>query len=74
MCTADYFVHNACTAIFFNEAIQQVPDDSVVIEISPNSFLLTLLRRVLPSTSTLYALEDKFCEDNLNFFLAFVGR
>ena len=60
--------------MLFQEALEHVPDNAVVIEIAPHSLLQAVLRRALPDTCAIVGLMDKRQPDNLVHILTSLGK
>jgi len=60
--------------VLFKEALEHVPDNAIVVEISPHCLLQAVLRRALASTCTIVGLMDKRQPDNLVHFLTSLGK
>ena len=58
----------------FQEALQHVPDNVIVVEIAPHSILQAVLRRALASTCDIVGLMDKRQPDNLVHLLTVLGK
>jgi len=72
--SADYHVNNLVSPVLFQEALEHVPDNAIVIEIAPHSLLQAVLRRALPNTCTIVGLMDKRQPDNLVHILTALGK
>jgi len=72
--SADYHVNNLVSPVLFQEALEHVPGNAIVIEIAPHSLLQAVLRRALSSTCTVVGLMDKRQPDNLVHLLATLGK
>ena len=73
MSSADYFIHNLVSPVLFHEAISQVPDDAVVIEISPHSLLLPVLKRSVGTKSCILGLMKRNSVENIEQCLSSLG-
>jgi len=60
--------------VLFQEALEHVPDNAVVIEIAPHSPLQAVLRRALAGSCAIVGLMDKRQPDNLVHLLTMLGR
>jgi len=60
--------------VLFQEALQHVPDNAIVVEIAPHSLLQAVLRRALASTCNIVGLMDKRQPDNLVHLLTVFGK
>jgi len=72
--SVEYLVNNLVSPVLFQEALQHVPDNAIVIEIAPHPLLQAVLRRALPSTCTIGGLMDKRQPDNLVHLLTSLGK
>lgn len=54
--SADYFVHNMCSHVLFNDAIKTIPSDAVVIEVGPRSSIVDIIRKTLSNKTTIVPL------------------
>jgi len=72
--SADYHVNNLLSPVLFQEALQHVPDNAIVIEIAPHCLLQAVLRRAVPSTCSIVGLMDKRQPDNLVHLLTTLGK
>ncbi|XP_011371965.1 fatty acid synthase [Pteropus vampyrus] len=73
-CSAEYHVSNLVSPVLFQEALYHVPENAVVLEVSPHALLQAVLKRGLRSSCTVIPLMKKEHPDNLQFFLSNVGR
>jgi fatty acid synthase len=73
-CSPDYHVNNALSPVLFYEALQQIPNHSVLIEISPHCLLQAILRRCVSSTCTNLGLLKARHENNMEFFMQNLGK
>ena len=72
--SADYHVNNLVSPVLFQEAVEHVPDNAILIEIAPHCLLQAVLRRALASTCTIVGLMDKRQPDNLIHLLTALGK
>jgi len=72
--SADYHVNNLVSPVLFQEALEHVPDNAIVVEIAPHSLLQAVLRRALPATCTMVGLTDKRQPNNFEHLFAMLGR
>ncbi|XP_046403851.1 fatty acid synthase-like [Ischnura elegans] len=70
----DYHVNNLLSPVLFNEALQHVPDNAIVIEVAPHCLLQAILRRSLPSTCINVGLSKRGHSDNIRFLLSNLGK
>lgn len=69
-----YHYNNFCNPVQFDQVLENIPKNAVVIEIGPHGLLQAILKRVLPSTVINVSLVNRRCEDNQQFFLSAIGR
>jgi len=72
--SADYHVNNLVSPVLFQEALEHVPDNAILVEIAPHSLLQAVLRRALANTCTVVGLMDKRQPDNLVHLLTSLGK
>lgn len=72
--SAEYFVNNLLSPVLFQEALQHVPDNAVVVEIAPHCVLQAVLRRSLASSCNVVGLMDNRQPDNLVHLLTAFGK
>ncbi|KAL0595770.1 Fatty acid synthase [Plecturocebus cupreus] len=73
-CSPEYNVNNLVSPVLFQEALWHVPEHAVVLEIAPHALLQAVLKRGLKSSCTTIPLMKKDHRDNLELFLAGVGK
>ncbi|KAJ3607846.1 hypothetical protein NHX12_024897 [Muraenolepis orangiensis] len=72
--SADYHVNNLVSPVLFQEGLRLVPDNAVVLEIAPHALLQSILKRSLKPTTSIVPLMKRGHANNLEFFLAHVGK
>lgn len=72
--SAEYHVNNLVSPVLFQEGLNHVPDNAVVIEIAPHALLQAILKRSLKPTSSILPLMKRGHANNLEFFLSHVGK
>jgi fatty acid synthase, animal type len=72
--SAEYHVNNLVSPVLFQEALDHVPNNAIVIEIAPHSLLQAVLRRGLKSGCSILGLMDKRQPDNMNHLLSTLGK
>lgn len=72
--SAEYHVNNLVSPVLFQEALEHIPSNAVVVEIAPHSLLQAVLRRGLASTCSIFGLMDKRQPDNLVHMLSTLGK
>ncbi|WAR19700.1 FAS-like protein [Mya arenaria] len=73
-CSAEYHVNNLVSPVLFQEALQCVPDNAVVIEIAPHCLLQPILKRSLSDECCIVGLMKRGHEDNMMFCLSNLGK
>ncbi|XP_073540254.1 fatty acid synthase [Phyllobates terribilis] len=72
--SAEYHVNNLVSPVLFQEGLQSIPENAVVVEIAPHALLQAILRRSLKPTNTILPLMKKGHSNNLEFFLTNIGK
>ncbi|KAM4664019.1 fatty acid synthase [Discoglossus pictus] len=72
--SAEYHVNNLVSPVLFQEGLQSIPENAIVLEIAPHALLQAILRRSLKSTNTILPLMKKGHSNNLEFFLTNIGK
>lgn len=72
-CSAAYHVHNLVSPVLFKEALENVPENAICIEIAPHALLQSILKRALKPTSDVIGLMKRN-GDNFTTFLSALGK
>ncbi|XP_029644700.1 fatty acid synthase isoform X1 [Octopus sinensis] len=72
--SASYHVNNLLNPVLFQEALQHVPSNAIVIEISPHCLLQAILKRTLNTKCVLVGLMKRKHVNNLEFFYSTLGK
>ncbi|XP_077481477.1 fatty acid synthase [Stigmatopora argus] len=72
--SADYHVNNLVSPVLFQEGLNLVPDNAVVLEIAPHALLQAILKRSLKNTCISLPLMKRGHPNNLEFFLSNIGK
>uniref|UniRef100_A0A8C2AGU2 Fatty acid synthase n=1 Tax=Cyprinus carpio TaxID=7962 RepID=A0A8C2AGU2_CYPCA len=72
--SAEYHVNNLVSPVLFQEGLNFVPDNAVVVEIAPHALLQAILKRSLKPTCSILPLMKRGHANNLEFFLSHVGK
>lgn len=72
--SAEYHVNNLVSPVLFQEALQKVPEDAIVIEIAPHCLLQAILKRSLGAKAVNIPLVKRNHPNNLEFFLSNLGK
>lgn len=71
---AEYHLNNYVSPVLFNDALKQIPENALVVEVAPTCLLQAILRRALPSSVIKIGLVNKLMEDTLGDLLLNIGR
>ncbi|KAL4648124.1 fatty acid synthase [Arapaima gigas] len=72
--SAEYHVNNLVSPVLFQEGLQLVPDNAVVVEIAPHGLLQAILKRSLKPSCSILPLMKRGHPNNLEFFLSHIGK
>ncbi|XP_062930495.1 fatty acid synthase [Mobula hypostoma] len=72
--SAEYHVNNLVSPVLFQEGLQHIPSNAVVIEISAHALLQAILKRSLKPTCLILPLMKRGHSNNLEFFLMNIGK
>lgn len=72
--SAEYHVNNFLGTVYFAEACAHIPEDSIVIEISPHGLFQGILKRMLQNSSVIIPLGKRETSNSLNFLLNSIGK
>ncbi|KAG7154441.1 Fatty acid synthase-like [Homarus americanus] len=71
--SADYLVNNLLSPVLFAEALEKIPAEALVVEVSPHGLLQAILRRSLPQATPI-PLIRKDAKCTLTHFLEALGK
>ncbi|KAG5873391.1 hypothetical protein JTB14_027737 [Gonioctena quinquepunctata] len=71
---AEYFVNNFVNPVLFDQVVDKIPENALVIEIGPHGLLQGILKREIKSGAKILSVSNKFNEDNEAVFLESIGR
>lgn len=71
---AEYHVNNYVSPVLFNDAMKQVPENALVVEVAPTCLLQAILRRALPASVKKIGLLNKLKDDLIEDLLINIGR
>ncbi|GFT94667.1 fatty acid synthase [Trichonephila clavipes] len=74
MASAEYFVHNLTSSVRFNDAIQKIPPDAIVIEIGPHFLLQSILKRSVGTMASYFGLMKRNEVNNVDFLMESLGK
>ncbi|KAH6943516.1 hypothetical protein HPB50_022694 [Hyalomma asiaticum] len=72
-CSAEYQTNNFLSPVLFQEALQHVPRDAVLVEIAPHCLLQAILRREVGTDAISMGIMKRNI-DNVEHFLASLGK
>ncbi|OQR66937.1 fatty acid synthase-like [Tropilaelaps mercedesae] len=72
-CSAAYHVNNLVSPVLFKEALENVPENAICIEIAPHALLQAILKRALRPKCDIIGLMKRN-SDNFNVFLSALGK
>lgn len=72
--SAEYHCNNLCSTVLFDDALKQIPENAIVIEIGPHALLQSILKSELGPTTTIIPLINKNVDDIEEHFLSAIGR
>lgn len=70
----EYHQNNMLNTVLFRQALEQLPDNAIVIEVAPHALLQAILKRELPATVTNIPLLNKNSENIEEYFLSAIGK
>ncbi|XP_044748944.1 fatty acid synthase-like [Coccinella septempunctata] len=70
----EYYRRNLVGPVYFSSAMKSIPEDALVIEISPKGLLQTIIRRNLGQEAKVLSLSSDSSEDNHHHLLSSIGR
>lgn len=73
-CSATYQTNNLLNPVLFEDAVKQIPENAIVIEISPHSLLTAISKPQLKSESIYVPLARKSCPDSIDYLLQALGQ
>ncbi|XP_048467070.1 fatty acid synthase-like [Rhincodon typus] len=72
--SAEYHVNNLVSPVLFQEGLQHIPDNAVVVEISAHALLQAILKRSLKPSCLIIPLMKRGHSNNLEYFLSHIGK
>ncbi|CAF5050755.1 unnamed protein product, partial [Rotaria sp. Silwood1] len=70
----DYHVNNLCSAVLFQEALQYIPSNAIVIELARHCLLLAILKRSLSTDCVHINLMKRGTHDHITYFYSNLGK
>ncbi|CAG2108029.1 unnamed protein product [Medioppia subpectinata] len=71
--SAEYFVNNLLRPVLFKEALDRVPDGSVIVELAPDSLFRNIVKHSLPGARYI-GLMKRNSPDSVRHFLQGIGE
>lgn len=71
---AAYHVNNLMSPVLFAEALKEVPEHALVIELAPHALLQAVLRRACPAPAVHVAMLQRTVDDSGSHLLTALGR
>lgn len=72
--SAEYFVHNLISPVFFYNKLQQLPDNAIVLEIGPHGLFKKIITETLSGSTYLSLIKKDSNNTNLYMFLASIAK
>ncbi|XP_067860263.1 fatty acid synthase [Heptranchias perlo] len=72
--SAEYHVNNLVSPVLFQEGLQHIPDNAIVVEISAHALLQAVLKRSLKQSCLILPLMKRGHSNNLEYFLMHIGK
>ncbi|XP_065203846.1 fatty acid synthase-like [Planococcus citri] len=72
--SAQYHVNNFLGTVYFAEACAHIPEEAIVIEISPHGLFQGILKRTAPESCFCIPLGKREISSPLNFLLSSIGK
>nr|CAB3243712.1 fatty acid synthase [Phallusia mammillata] len=73
-CSAEYHANNLCNPVMFHDAVQQIPENVVTVEVSPHGLMQAILKRSLPPSCERVALADRKESDGIITLFKALGK
>lgn len=73
-CSAQYYANNMINNVVFDEALENVPKGSILIELAPHGLLQDVLNRLAKKDITYIDLVTRSQKDGLNYLLSALGK
>ncbi|CAF3963829.1 unnamed protein product [Rotaria sp. Silwood2] len=70
----DYHVNNLCSPVLFQEALQHIPSNAIVIELAPHCLLLAILKRSLSTDCVHLNFMKRGTHDHVAYFYSNLGK
>lgn len=70
----EYYYNSFRNPVLFDQILEIIPKNAIVVEVAPHGLLQGILRAELPSTVTVTSLLDRESRCNTEHFLSAIGR
>ena len=74
LASAEYFVHNLISPVYFYNKLKYMPMDAIVVEIGPHGLFSKIISETLESSTYLSLIKKDSNETNLEMFLGGISR
>ncbi|CAG9830405.1 unnamed protein product [Diabrotica balteata] len=71
---AEYHHNNFCNTVLFDQVFSHIPENAIVIEVSPHGLLQAILKREMGPEATQISITNRSSDDNEKFFLSAIGK
>ena len=72
--SAEYFVHNLLSPVFFHNKLPLLPKDAIVVEIGPHGLFAKIVGQTLESSTYMSLIKRDQNETNLETFLTSIAK
>ena len=72
--SAEYFVHNLISPVFFLNKLKDLPKDAIIVEIGPHSLFAKVITQTLESSTYMSLIKREQNDTNLETFLNSIGK
>ena len=72
--SAEYFVHNLISPVYFLNKLPRIPEDAIVIEIGPHPLFQRVVKEVIKTGEYVSLIKKKSNDTNLDLFLTSIGK
>ena len=74
LASAEYFVHNLISPVYFYNKLKYMPMDAIVVEIGPHGLFSKIISETLDSSTYLSLIKKDSNETNLDMFLGGISK
>ncbi len=72
--SAEYFVNNLLSPVFFYNSLKTIPSDAIVLEIGPHALFANIITKSIENVSYVPTLKRDQNDTNLELFLTSIGK